>query len=275
MYKDFFGLKESPFKNNFDLKFYYSGERNSKIKQEILEIIEDASVPLQVIIGERGVGKSTFGIELLQSLLEWDEYNASLLVATHKQTDFGAFLKGVIRQFNISGSKVEDVSTFIKKSYSTGKKKTVFLIDNGDNLSSEEVIAEIVCLADLKGEDGVRIVSVVLLALPLINEWLDKCEKLKKAVKQYRLGSFNLSDTEGYICHRLEICGGREEIFPKTVREKLYEFLADKKNRVVFPFWINILCDALFLETYLLKKKSVEVNLTESVLNRMSLQIIR
>ncbi len=273
MYKDFFGFRELPFKNALDLTTYYPSDRNDKIEQEVLKTIKELKVPLLTITGDRNAGKSTLGIKLLDSLLkEEGEYKVVFLVITKKQIDFDSFLKRVIRQVNISGEEIKSVIDFIEQEYNKEKEKTIFLIDNSDNLAGEEAIVNLLRLTELKDEDGRSIVSFILLGSSLINEWIEKNEKLKEVTKQFHLGSFGLADVKGYIDQRLELCGGEKEFFSEKIKEKIFGCL-DKKNKISFPFWINVLCDAIFLKAFLLGKKSIELDLAKNVLEKIILNI--
>lgn len=272
MYKDFFGFRELPFKNALDLTTYYPSERNGKIEQEVLKTIKEFKVPLLTITGDRNAGKSILGMKLLDNLLKEGEYKVVLLVVTKKQIDFDSFLKRVIRQIDISGEEIKSVIDFIEQEYNKEKEKTIFLIDNSDNLAGEEAIVNLLRLTELKDEDGKSIVSFILLGSSLIDEWIEKNEKLKEVTKQSHLGSFSLADVKGYIDQRLELYGGKKEFFSEKIKEKIFESL-DKKNKISFPFWINALCDAIFLQAFLLGKKSIEIDLAKNVLEKIILGI--
>lgn len=272
MYKDFFGFRELPFKNALDLINYYPSERNGKIEQEVLKTIKEFRVPLLTITGDRNAGKSILGLKLLDNLLEEGEYKVVLLVVTKKQGDFDSFLKKVIRHIDISGEEIKSVIDFIEQEYNKEKEKTIFLIDNSDNLAGEEAIVNLLRLTELKDEDGRSIISFILLGSSLINEWVEKNEKLKGVTKQYPLGAFSLADVKGYIDQRLELYGGKKELFSEKIKENIFESL-DKKNKISYPFWINVLCDAIFLQAFLLDKKSVEMDLVKNVLEKTVLNI--
>ena len=272
MYKDFFGFRELPFKNALDLTTYYPSDRNGKIEQAVLKTIKELKVPLLAITGDRNAGKSTLGMKLLDNLLKEEEYKVVLLVVTKKQIDFDSFLKRVIRQINISGEEIKSVIDFIEQEYNKEKEKTIFLIDNSDNLAGEEAIVNLLRLTELKDEDGRSIVSFILLGSSLINEWIEKNEKLKEVTKQFHMGSFGLADVKGYIDQRFELYGGEKEFFSEKIKEKIFECL-DKKNKIAFPFWINVLCDAIFLKAFLLGKKSIEIDLAKNVLEKTILNI--
>ena len=161
MYKDFFGFRELPFKNALDLTTYYPSDRNGKIEQAVLKTIKELKVPLLAITGDRNAGKSTLGMKLLDNLLKEEEYKVVLLVVTKKQIDFDSFLKRVIRQINISGEEIKSVIDFIEQEYNKEKEKTIFLIDNSDNLAGEEAIVNLLRLTELKDEDGRGIVRFI------------------------------------------------------------------------------------------------------------------
>ncbi|MCK5533612.1 AAA family ATPase [bacterium] len=272
MYKDFFGFKELPFETGLEVNLCYESERKYKIEKEILETIKQFKVPFLTITGKKGSGKSTLGIKLLRELLREDDYNAALLIVTGEQTDFEALSKGIVRQVNSSGSKIKSITDFIEEKYNTEKKRTLFIIDNSDNIAGEKTLLSLFRLTELKDENGGRIVSFVLLGLPEINKWIEKNEKFKKITKQYNMEPFSFEEMKEFINQNLELSGGGQEIFSEKVKEKIFEFL-DKKDKIVFPFWINILCDAVLLQSCLLNELSPGVNLAENVLKKIILQI--
>jgi general secretion pathway protein A len=80
-YLEYYGLKEHPFSNVVDSRFYYNSPQHSDALIKLRYAV-DTRKGLAVVIGDIGTGKTTLARRFLEELDE-DNYEAALLVVVH------------------------------------------------------------------------------------------------------------------------------------------------------------------------------------------------
>ena len=90
-YLEFYKLKEHPFSNVVDNRFYFKGAQHSEALVRLKYAI-DTKKGLAVVIGDIGAGKTTLARRLLEELDE-NIYEAVLLVVIHSAVSADWLLK--------------------------------------------------------------------------------------------------------------------------------------------------------------------------------------
>lgn len=254
-YLEYYGLKEHPFSNIVDNRFYYNSSQHENALLKLKYAI-DTRKGLAVVIGDIGSGKTTIARRLLEQLDE-EKYEAALLVVIHSSVTSEWLFRKFAMQLGVTdvrGDKVELLSQIYKRLYEINKegKRAVVMIDEVQMLNSKEIMEEFRGLLNMELPDG-KMVNFILFGLPDFEDVLSLDEPLKQRVAiKIWLKAFSESDTRDYIHHRLDVAECEKEIFPEESIKLIYQYSHG------LPRLINTICDNALLEGYLYKKNIID-----------------
>jgi type II secretory pathway predicted ATPase ExeA len=260
---EFYNLKEHPFSNVVDNRFYYNSPQHSEALLKLRHSI-DARRGLNVVIGDIGSGKTTLARRLLEEMDE-DVYEAALLVVIHSSVSSGWLLKKFALQLGMEGadegSQVELLGHLHRRLQEINEqgKIAVVLMDEVQMLNSREVMEEFRGLLNMEMPQG-KMLNFIFFGLSSLDDVLSLDEPLKQRVAlRIALRAFTETDTRDYIVHRLGVAGCTEEIFTDTAIREI------RKYSRGFPRLINTICDNALLEGFLLKSRVINDTLVRSV----------
>jgi hypothetical protein len=111
-----------------------------------------------------------------------------------------------------------------------------------------------------------KLITFVFFGLPELEEYLHLDEPLAQRVAlKCNLECFHEEATQGYINHRLRLAGAKAALFPSESIHLIHHY-----SRGI-PRLINTICDNSLFEGYLLKKKTIEPELVQSVITDLGL----
>ncbi len=163
-YLEYYNLKEHPFSNVVDNRFYYKAIQHSEALVR-LKYAVDTKKGLAVVIGDIGTGKTTLARRLLEELDE-NIYEAILLVVIHSAVSADWLLKKLAIQLGVSDvkdDKVDLLSQIYKRLFELGEhgRAAVVIIDEVQMLRSKEIMEEFRGLLNMETSEG-KMVNFVL-----------------------------------------------------------------------------------------------------------------
>jgi len=261
-YLDYFGLKEQPFTNVIDNRFYYNSQQHGEALLRLKYAVSTMK-GLAVLLGGIGTGKTTLARRMLDELNE-DEYESALLIIIHSQITAEWLLKKIAMQLGVNDipeDKVNLLSRLYQRLLEIHEegKKAVVLIDEAQMLNNRDIMEEFRGLLNLEVTGG-KLVSFVFFGLPELDQILNLDEPLKQRVAvKYSLMSFPREATVEYIRHRLNVAGSDANFFEDDAMELVHNY-----SRGV-PRLINTICDNVLLEGYLTKRSRIDCELVEQI----------
>lgn len=238
MYKYFYGLTTKPFHITPDLDFLFLSHNHQKaITCMEFGVLEDTGIIL--LTGDIGTGKTTLIRHILTKFE--DDVHAATIYNTNVNS---SQLLGIIMEaFGIDTTAQKKAKVLkllqsgLEKMHANGKKP-VLIFDDAQNLS-KGTLEEIRLLSNLQSHDRM-LVQIILVGQTEFQEKLNDPAIAALAQRigiTYHIAPFNPQETKAYIGHRLEIAGGKADIFDNDAIDKLFEITQGN------PRGINLICD--------------------------------
>jgi type II secretory pathway predicted ATPase ExeA len=261
-YLEYYNLKEQPFSNVVDNRFYYSNSQHSNALIKLKYAI-DTRKGLAVVIGDIGTGKTTLARRLLEELDE-EQYEAALLVVIHSSVTSEWLLRKFAMQLGVSDvkeNKIDLLSQIYRRlsDINESGKKAVVMIDEVQMLHSKEIMEEFRGILNMEMSEG-KMVNFIFFGLPELDNVLSLDEPLKQRVAiKINLTSFSEEGTNDYIKHRLKVAECEKEIFTEEAVHLIFKY----SNGL--PRLINTVCDNALLEGFLFKTPVVSDSIIKTV----------
>jgi len=269
-YEQFYALKEQPFSNAPDSRFFFESEQHAEAMVRIMHAI-DTMKGLTVMLGDSGTGKTLLAWKINDKLYEDPNYHAALLVIIHGEVTPDWFLRKIATQFGIE-KPAEDKKTIFSQLYERlhqiheEGKKAVVLVDESNMLQKKEIFEEMRGLLNME-VPGRKLLSIVLIGLPELEKNLAMDPPLVQRIAvRFSLKYLTMPSTGAYIRHRMRIAGGRDDIFTEDAMVEVFQFSKG------IPRLINTICDNALLEGYLTRKSQLDAVIVRTVATDLGLK---
>ncbi len=267
MYKEFFGLEDTPFTLTPDPRFIVFTPSYNEVLASLYYGLENAK-GLIVLTGEVGTGKTTALRWILRRL------DSSVLAAYvfNPRLSIDEFYHHVTQMLNIKDwtNKAELLQVMGKVLEERHRRglRTVLIIDEAHELS-DYVLEEIRLLMNFES-DNAKHLQIVLTGQPELREKLNQpnLRQLKQRValrcKMHALP--NVEEIERYITERLLI-GGSDQ--PNIFTPGAIDFIFQCSEGI--PRQINNLCDNSMLAAYAAGEQIIGRQIVEEVADNLDL----
>jgi type II secretory pathway predicted ATPase ExeA len=267
-YEQFYHLREQPFSNTPDPRFYFEVDQHAEVLARLMYAVNTMK-GLAVVIGDVGTGKTMLARRMLDELDD-DQYESALLVIIHSAITAEWLLRKIASQIGVEEVAEERVGILsqiyqrLVELHQSGRKAVV-LIDEANMLQHQELMEELRGFLNLE-VPGSKLITFILFGLPNLetNLALDAPLVQRVAVK-CRLTSLEPETTKAYLRHRLRVAGATREIFSDEV---LTQIAIESRG---IPRLINTIGDNVLLEGYLLKRERIDVQLVKDVARDLGL----
>jgi len=268
MYKNFYGLKESPFNVNPDPRFLY-------LTKQIEEALTGLMYGIQTrkgfitLTGEVGTGKTT----LVNRLLDWLHHrNARTAFLFNSRMNSNQLFDFILAEFDIpcdSKSKSQQLlklNHWLLDRYRAGET-VVLIIDEAQNLTYP-VLEEIRLLTNLETSTE-KLLQIVLSGQPELEEKLKlpQLRQLRQRIMlRCRTSPLSQEQTQEYIAERLRIAGssGSPIFSPKSI-ETIHVY------SLGIPRVINLLCEHSLVNAFVEQQRPIEPKIVEEVAHEFQL----
>jgi len=268
MYKEFYGLRESPFNVNPDPRYLYLTRQTQEAYANLTYGIQSKKGFI-LLTGEVGTGKTT----LLNRLLDWLRtqrattafiFNPRLSVTQlfdFMMTDFG-----IPCDSKLKSQVLLRLNQWLLERYKSGES-AVLIIDEAQNLSAQ-VLEEIRLLTNLETSTE-KLLQIVLAGQPELEAKLAQ-PQLRQLRQRITLRSktlpLSLEETTGYIHERLRIAGATDpNIFSEEAIASIHRFAKG------IPRVTNLLCEHSLINSFVEQQKPVRKESVEEAAREFQL----
>jgi general secretion pathway protein A len=243
MYASFFGLNEKPFSITPDPRYLYLSRRHAEALAHLLYGITESGGFIQ-LTGEVGTGKTT----VVRSLLEQLPEHAEVALVLNPRLSPQEFLLTICDELHIEvperasqKSVVDALNEHLLEAHAAGRR-VVLIVDEAQNLSAE-VLEQIRLLTNLETAKQ-KLLQIILIGQPELREVLARSDLRQLAQRitgRYHLEPLEPDELQAYVRHRLEVAGGRTEIFTPGALKALH------RSSGGIPRLINVVADRALL----------------------------
>lgn len=255
MYEEYWNIKEKPFENTPDPKFFHHSPEHEEALMRLYYVIKERKGG-GLLTGEYGSGKTVLTRYIVRELSRNNNgYKIALIVNPSLSSD--EFLKEIIFQLEgreCEGSKLKILHTLNNILYKglEEKKDIVIIVDEAQAVSSQKMFEELRLLLNFQLNDRF-LLTLILVGQPELREKINKLPQLKQRMAiSYHLNVLSREETARYIEHRCGVAGAEKMLFS----EEAVELIAVNSGGV--PRKINTYCELALMQGMFDKKKIVD-----------------
>jgi general secretion pathway protein A len=271
MYKQFFGLRASPFNVNPDPRFLYL----TKGAREALACLTygvQTHKGFVLLTGEVGTGKTT----LLNKLLEWLRLqNVSTAFIFNPRLNVIEFFDFMMADFGIAcdandkGHILKRLNHWLLERYRAAETAAL-IVDEAQNLSAE-LLEEIRLLTNLETSTE-KLLQIVLSGQPELEQKLRDPElrQIRQRITlRCRTHPLTAAETNSYIEQRLRLAGANgQPIFSPEAVQAVFKYAQG------IPRVTNLLCEHALINAFVDQKRPVAADQVEEIAREFELDVV-
>ncbi len=269
MYAEFFSLRELPFNNTPDPRFFYSTPDHEEALASLIYAVKERK-GFVLLTGEIGAGKT------LVSRLMIKHFGGTIAFANvnHAIHSAADLMESVCAEFELpyepgatNTQLVRTLHDFLLSKFSQNVP-VVLVLDEGQNLPVE-AFEQLRMIGNLEADDA-KLLQIAIVGQPELQTTFRSpaLRQLRQRIfRSFHLPALNRISTEGYIRHRLAVAGSSEtDIFTAEAIEAVHGLSRG------LPRLINTLCDNAMLSAYSADRRVIDRAFLESVAKQMTPQ---
>ncbi|MBW2039787.1 MAG: AAA family ATPase [Deltaproteobacteria bacterium] len=267
MYKEFFALKENPFKLSPDLRYYFLCPRIKRVMDQLFYGL-DQNMGFMLVTGEIGVGKTSM-LRFFMSHLDDSVERAYLFNPTLGSSE--ELLSFLIMDLKIGNGVpsqsnkiylLSQIHQYLLDRYAEGKK-VLFIIDDAQAIP-DFLLEELRLLSNFETDQD-KLFQIILVGQRELGDRLrrNNLRQLNQRIPiKTALFPFSKEETAAYISYRLMVAGGNGIVFkPKAID------LIQRESRGL-PRLVNLIAERTLIAGYVkgakeLGKKEVKMALKD------------
>lgn len=266
MYAKFFGLRELPFNNTPDPRFFYATTDHEEALASLLYAVQERK-GFVLLTGEVGVGKTLVSRMMLR------QFGTRITFANIHHAVQGAadLVESLCTEFELPvetdashSKRVRALHDFLLAQF--GKDNPVVLVLDEAQALPAEAFEQLRMIGNLEADDA-KLLQTVILGQPELQRRfaLPEFRQLRQRIfRVFHLPALSRKVTEEYIRHRLAVAGGPDlDVFDDAAIDMVYEYSQG------LPRLINTICDNAMLSAYSADRRRIDRPFVESIIEQL------
>ncbi len=256
MYKEHFGLKETPFSIVPDPRYLFLSEGHREALVHLEYGMRGGGGGFVLLTGEVGTGKTT----VCRCLLEKIPDDSEVAFILNPKVTAEELLANICDEFGVrypEGNRsikvfVDRINEFLLDARARGRK-AVLIIEEAQNLDFD-VLEQLRLLTNLETNEA-KLLQIIMVGQPELRDMVARQELRQLAQRitaRYHLGPLTREEVPSYVAHRLSVAGGHVRLFPSSTMRKIFRLTGG------VPRLINLVCDRALLGAYVEGKDAVD-----------------
>ncbi len=259
MYEAYWGLREKPFQNTPDPRFFYHSSEHEEALHRLQYTISEG-LGTALLSGVFGCGKTMVLYTLLDGLPDL-KYKVALI--TNPRLGPTELLREIVYNLGVKDNlphEKTDILHILREilldNFNDGKK-TVIIVDEVHVIEDRQVFEELRLLLNYQ-EKGSFLLTLILSGQPEIRHRISNLKQFSQRISiRYHLDRFGREDTEEYISHRIHTAGGKNSIFSPRALDSIYNQTGGIPRR------INNLGELCLLTGYGMGAERIDENIVD------------
>ena len=220
MYREYWGLKELPFENVPDPRFFYPSAEHQEALLRLFYAVNSRK-GAAMLTGEVGCGKTILSRTLIQDLPP-DRYEVA--VVANPSLSPIEFLREILYQLGVeisTNSKLDllhSLNDQVVKNLNAGRD-TVVIIDEAQAIEDPDTLEELRLLLNFQLNERF-LLTLLLIGQPELRERIARITQLEQRIAiKFHLGALKQEEVHSYIQTRLEKAGLNVRIFENNAAD--------------------------------------------------------
>ncbi len=266
MYAAFFGLRELPFNNTPDPRYFYSTPDHEEALASLIYAVTERK-GFVLLTGEVGAGKTLVSRMMLR------HFGTRIAFANinHATTGPKDLMESVLDEFEVArpagagnAQLVRLLHDFLLAEFARNTP-VVLILDEAQSLTIE-AFEQLRMIGNLEADDA-KLLQICILGQPELKALFASStlrQLRQRLFRSFHLGKLTRELTTGYIRHRLTVAGGADpDLFEAEAVDAIH------RHSQGLPRLINTLCDNAMLIAYSRKEPRISAGMINSVIEQM------
>ncbi len=268
MYAEYYGLRELPFNNTPDPRFFYSTPDHEEALASLIYAVKERK-GFVLLTGEVGAGKTLVSRMMLRHF----GTSVSFANINHAVSTTGDLMESLCSEFELAYEPGTSNAQLVRTLHDYLLSKfaqnipVVLVLDEAQNLPIE-AFEQLRMIGNLEADDA-KLLQIAIVGQPELQRLFQspQLRQLKQRIfRSYHLPALDRKSTEGYIRYRLSVAAAKDvAIFSGAAIDRIYAVSGG------LPRIINTICDNAMLSGYSADHRKIQADFLESVLGQMML----
>ena len=266
MYKQFFRLKENPFKLAPDPAYLFLSTGHEEALAHLRYGVSQGEGFIS-ITGEKGVGKTL----ICAAFVAGQDEKTNVAYFSNPVLSSEQLLKKIHRKFKIKPDEY-NVKSLLDNFYSflmeqrRGRKRVVLIIDEAQKLD-KDAFEQIRLLSNLETSRD-KLIQIVLVGQPELTQMLNSYELRQMGQRisvSFHINPLSYRETKEYILYRLNIASQGTRIeFDQSVFRSIFRYSKG------IPRLINIACNKVLSTSYTYNQKRITGDIAKASIRELT-----
>ena len=266
MYTEFFGLRELPFNNTPDPRFFYPTPDHEEALASLIYAVKERK-GFVLLTGEVGAGKTLVSRMMLRQLGTSIAFaNLNHAVASPRE-----LMESLCAEFELHVDHRAGITKLVRLlqdyllTQFSQNIPVVLVLDEAQNLPVS-AFEQLRMIGNLEADDA-KLLQIAIVGQPELRRLFASPQLLQlrqRIFRSFHLPALDRTTMEGYIKHRLSVAGSSDlEIFSHDAMDRIYEISGG------LPRLINTTCDNAMLSGYSADRRKIDGPFVDSIAEQM------